>query len=237
MFIFFFFKQKTAYEIKECDWSSDVCSSDLEGDTTTGGDSSAPTRGSYEGVRQYWGTHCTNQAWTTLINAGDISGQTRMRIQTHEKLIWHGVWRAFRQVVIDQAVRIYTAGCYDCRAIVNSDKMSYHAWGLALDVNAGHNAGWNYYIKKDGLWYTKNLTYYGTSPASADPQASSLASAVVSRIKLGTTGKSIFYWGGNWTTVKDYMHFEVHVTAEELETYGVYLDGQPVWDLIDRGVE
>ena len=28
-FVFFFFKQKTAYEIKECDWSSDVCSSDL----------------------------------------------------------------------------------------------------------------------------------------------------------------------------------------------------------------
>src|ERR1051326_8659081 len=29
----FFFKQKTAYEIKECDWSSDVCSSDLPGGT------------------------------------------------------------------------------------------------------------------------------------------------------------------------------------------------------------
>ena len=28
--MFFFFKQKTAYEIKECDWSSDVCSSDLK---------------------------------------------------------------------------------------------------------------------------------------------------------------------------------------------------------------
>ena len=26
---FFFFKQKTAYEIAICDWSSDVCSSDL----------------------------------------------------------------------------------------------------------------------------------------------------------------------------------------------------------------
>ena len=26
---FFFFKQKTAYEIVDCDWSSDVCSSDL----------------------------------------------------------------------------------------------------------------------------------------------------------------------------------------------------------------
>ena len=27
--VFFFFKQKTAYEILTCDWSSDVCSSDL----------------------------------------------------------------------------------------------------------------------------------------------------------------------------------------------------------------
>src|SRR5213593_5021797 len=27
---FFFFKQKTAYEMVSCDWSSDVCSSDLE---------------------------------------------------------------------------------------------------------------------------------------------------------------------------------------------------------------
>ena len=29
LFFFFFFKQKTAYEILTCDWSSDVCSSDL----------------------------------------------------------------------------------------------------------------------------------------------------------------------------------------------------------------
>ena len=27
--IFFFFKEKTAYEIVDCDWGSDVCSSDL----------------------------------------------------------------------------------------------------------------------------------------------------------------------------------------------------------------
>src|SRR3546814_10075776 len=29
--IFFFFKQKTAYEMRISDWSSDVCSSDLSG--------------------------------------------------------------------------------------------------------------------------------------------------------------------------------------------------------------
>src|SRR3546814_5537455 len=31
-FYFFFFKQKTAYEMRISDWSSDVCSSDLEDD-------------------------------------------------------------------------------------------------------------------------------------------------------------------------------------------------------------
>src|SRR3546814_7154802 len=30
MYFFFFFKQKTAYEMRISDWSSDVCSSDLE---------------------------------------------------------------------------------------------------------------------------------------------------------------------------------------------------------------
>src|SRR3546814_5805134 len=31
MFVLFFFKQKTAYEMRISDWSSDVCSSDLHG--------------------------------------------------------------------------------------------------------------------------------------------------------------------------------------------------------------
>src|SRR3546814_4533116 len=34
MFFFFFFKQKTAYEWRISDWSSDVCSSDLDKDTS-----------------------------------------------------------------------------------------------------------------------------------------------------------------------------------------------------------
>src|SRR3546814_4739544 len=31
LYFFFFFKQKTAYEMRISDWSSDVCSSDLPG--------------------------------------------------------------------------------------------------------------------------------------------------------------------------------------------------------------
>src|SRR3546814_10611809 len=33
--VFFFFKQKTAYEMRISDWSSDVCSSDLSGELKT----------------------------------------------------------------------------------------------------------------------------------------------------------------------------------------------------------
>src|SRR3546814_13667200 len=34
LLVFFFFKQKTAYEMRISDWSSDVCSSDLPANTT-----------------------------------------------------------------------------------------------------------------------------------------------------------------------------------------------------------
>src|SRR3546814_4317623 len=36
--IFFFFKQKTAYEMRISDWSSDVCSSDLQSPVAAAGD-------------------------------------------------------------------------------------------------------------------------------------------------------------------------------------------------------
>src|SRR5216117_114596 len=37
LYFFFFFKQKTAYEIRKGDWSSDVCSSDLNTEGADGG--------------------------------------------------------------------------------------------------------------------------------------------------------------------------------------------------------
>src|SRR3546814_5507285 len=42
LFVFFFFKQKTAYEMRISDWSSDVCSSDLGPRRRTLPDPAAP---------------------------------------------------------------------------------------------------------------------------------------------------------------------------------------------------
>src|SRR3546814_2091523 len=49
LFLVFFFKQKTAYEMRISDWSSDVCSSDLLGDEQDARDGEANER---EGCRQ-----------------------------------------------------------------------------------------------------------------------------------------------------------------------------------------
>src|SRR3546814_11568211 len=52
LFFFFFFKQKTAYEMRISDWSSDVCSSDLSSDAA----GSRHSRDTFSGssAPRYW---------------------------------------------------------------------------------------------------------------------------------------------------------------------------------------
>src|SRR3546814_17207392 len=45
--VFFFFKQKTAYEMRISDWSSDVCSSDLDQQRIEGADQGAGQAGQF----------------------------------------------------------------------------------------------------------------------------------------------------------------------------------------------
>src|SRR6058998_2565246 len=63
VFFFFFFKQKTAYEMVMSDWSSDVCSSDLSRRA------SRPTR------RRAWRKPC----WRTCLRGGAGTETNRTR--------------------------------------------------------------------------------------------------------------------------------------------------------------
>src|SRR3546814_15836517 len=64
--IFFFFKQKTAYEMRISDWSSDVCSSDL---------ASARFLGDYQPMveRGGWNFWVQQVAWGTSKDLGDTA--------------------------------------------------------------------------------------------------------------------------------------------------------------------
>src|SRR3546814_3538850 len=67
IFVFFFFKQKTAYEMRISDWSSDVCSSDLGIDTVYGSSSAyyhlgedriyMPHFATFRSAHGFYGTH------------------------------------------------------------------------------------------------------------------------------------------------------------------------------------
>src|SRR3546814_4009767 len=54
MVLFFFFKQKTAYEMRISDWSSDVCSSDLALRKSASATASSPLDDSHRRLRQLW---------------------------------------------------------------------------------------------------------------------------------------------------------------------------------------
>src|SRR3546814_2852150 len=53
----FFFKQKTAYEMRISDWSSDVCSSDLADGVVEGGDEDVGAERHPRGARGEAGEH------------------------------------------------------------------------------------------------------------------------------------------------------------------------------------
>src|SRR3546814_7493527 len=86
MCFFFFFKQKTAYEMRISDWSSDVCSSDLNAPSTptcshVGGSPSVPsgkrsvrrTGGAPSGGRDQNTVTCPCHSWTAPHTSGPPS--------------------------------------------------------------------------------------------------------------------------------------------------------------------
>src|SRR5210317_1619721 len=71
---FFFFKQKTAYEMSECDWSSDVCSSDLEEHTS---DLQSQAEDGYE---------ISECDWSSDVCSSDRSEEHTSELQSHSEI-------------------------------------------------------------------------------------------------------------------------------------------------------
>lgn len=100
---------------------------------------------------------------------------------------------------------ITDVGCYrfdSDNGTSNIGLRSYHTYGAACDINALTN---NYYNTGD----------HGTRPY--DPNCPPAASAVNSGNCYSMSPQVVqifaahgFYWGGNFNSVKDYMHFEWH---------------------------
>src|SRR3546814_5374479 len=89
-FWFFFFKQKTAYEVRISDWSSDVCSSDLFTITASIGIARAPEHGDRPqtlihnaDAAMYDSKRRIRNGWQVFTPALAQTQQDRLRVETH----------------------------------------------------------------------------------------------------------------------------------------------------------
>lgn len=104
------------------------------------------------------------------------------------------LWNALLDGLTKQlGVKLMNPGCwgYNNRSITGGGSPSFHAVGLALDVNAPANP----YVAGGG------------STRHAIPDAAA-----------GLARSLGMEWGGSWSSPKDYMHFEVHLTPDQVRT-------------------
>ncbi|MGH8952464.1 MAG: M15 family metallopeptidase [Acidimicrobiia bacterium] len=85
-----------------------------------------------------------------------------------------------------------------CRPAVGSTSWSYHAYGLAIDVNPFHNP----YLK-DGLVLPELAGSY------LDREEVRPGMIVEGDVATRVFAEIGWDWGGNWNTLKDWMHFSL----------------------------
>lgn len=129
------------------------------------------------------------QAYLTTITVpiNDKNGNpTTMKITCH-KLLANDILGAFEDMQqIGFRIIASETACQNWRAMSsNPNKLSYHSYGSCIDINWNHNP----YTSVPGQGYAPYSDPYAITPE------------VVAIWKSHG-----FYWGGDWTSSKDYMH-------------------------------
>lgn len=102
----------------------------------------------------------------------------------------------------DLSMEDNNTSCFNYRVVDGTDKLSRHAYGLAIDINPFYNP----YITYNGDGSEK------VSPAAAVDYADRSASFPYKIDENDLCYKLFlrhgFTWGGNWNSSKDYQHFQ-----------------------------
>lgn len=122
--------------------------------------------------------------------------------------LYHNSYPIERMVPIDEygaddesSMRANNTSCFCYRAIAGSTKLSNHAKGLAVDLNPLYNP----YIKiSNGKTVLQPATAGAYLDRKADFPYKIDENDLAYRLFIGHG----FTWGGSWTSLKDYQHFE-----------------------------
>ena len=83
--------------------------------------------------------------------------------------------------------------CFNYRTVSNSNKLSEHSKGLAIDLNPKYNP----YISSKGVISPKNGEYNNKN----------IGTIIVDSKVISIFRDKGWKWGGNWKRSKDYQHF------------------------------
>ncbi len=95
------------------------------------------------------------------------------------------------------------SSCFNYRTIDQTDRLSMHAYGLAIDINPFYNPYVTFVDQKEHV-SLPGAEYYAdrSKPLPYQINHQDLC------YQLFTSHQ--FQWGGDWTHCKDYHHFEFH---------------------------
>lgn len=130
--------------------------------------------------------------------------------------LYEANYRIERMVLIDNygaddeaSMRANNSSSFNFRFMTGSTtKISKHGLGLAIDINTLYNP----YVKRqeDGTWHIE--------PATGEPYAFDRENRTDIPYKIDHNDLAYhlfteagFEWGGDWTSLKDYQHFEINM--------------------------
>jgi hypothetical protein len=132
----------------------------------------------------------------SLIVRRDIVPQTQHAFQTLYRMRFRIMAMAPMSVNMpgESDMSIVT-GAFNCRAVAGTNVWSQHAYGTAIDLNPLQNPMFraSYVSPRAGMFYRDRSRYL---IGMVHPEGAARAFIA-----------SGFYWGGGWTSLKDYMHF------------------------------
>lgn len=101
----------------------------------------------------------------------------------------------------DASMEANNTSCFNYRVVDNTTKLSYHAYGLAIDVNPFYNPYVQFRNGADYICPEASAEY-------ADRTADFPYKIDENDLAYKLFKEHGFTWGGNWNSCKDYQHFE-----------------------------
>jgi len=98
----------------------------------------------------------------------------------------------------DASMAADNTSAFNCREITGGGAFSIHSWGMAIDVNPVRNP----YVKGTTVLPTDGLAFLDRTDIR--PGMIIADDAVVAAFAAAG-----FEWGGSWTRLQDYQHFEI----------------------------